>query len=118
MGIKKIKRPWGKFEELALNKKCSVKVLTLEPKEELSLQYHKKREELWYFFDKAIVIVENKKINVKSGDIILIKKNQTHRIRALRKSVRVLEVSFGFFDENDEVRIEDKYGRIKKHARE
>jgi mannose-6-phosphate isomerase len=109
--MKLVRRPWGLFKQFVLNKRCTVKVLELKAKEELSLQVHKKREEQWYFFDDAIVQIKNKKMKVHEGDIIKIKKMTPHRIIAGNKRTRVLEVSFGSFDEKDEVRLEDKYGR-------
>jgi mannose-1-phosphate guanylyltransferase/mannose-6-phosphate isomerase len=35
-----------------------------------------------------------------------------HRLIGEDKSYRVLEISFGFFDEDDIIRFEDKYGRV------
>ena len=109
--MKKVKRPWGEFKQFVLNKKCTVKILEIKPKQELSLQKHKKREEQWYFLEPGIVQLGNKKIKVKEGELIKIPKNKPHRIIAGKNKVRVLEVSFGKFEEKDEVRLEDKYGR-------
>ena len=109
--MKEVKKPWGCFKQFALNEKCTVKILEIKPKQSISLQFHKKRDELWYFFNKAIVQLGEKKIKVKKGDVIKIKKKTPHRIIAGKNKVEVLEVSFGKFDENDEVRLEDKYGR-------
>ena len=109
--MKITKRPWGKFKRLALNKKCTVKILEINPKQALSLQKHKKREENWYFLDKALVQIGNKKMKVKEGDFIEIKKKTPHRIIAQNNKVKVIEISFGKFEEGDEVRLEDKYKR-------
>lgn len=109
--IDKNKRPWGEFLTFALNQKCTVKLLVVKAHQKLSLQKHKKRDELWYFLDDGFVEFENKNKKVKSGKSIFIKKNQPHRLYAKEKSVRVLEVSFGNFNEKDEIRIEDDYGR-------
>ena len=46
-----------------------------------------------------------------SGDEIVIIRNTKHRVSSLGKQARILEVSFGFFDENDIERFEDIYGR-------
>jgi mannose-6-phosphate isomerase len=44
---------------------------------------------------------------------IFIPRETVHRLSAIaEESVRVLEVSFGEFDEDDIVRLEDVYGRI------
>ncbi|MFA5060862.1 MAG: phosphomannose isomerase type II C-terminal cupin domain [Candidatus Pacearchaeota archaeon] len=109
--MKVVKRPWGLFKQFVLNKKCTVKILELKTGEELSLQVHKKREENWYFLDDAIVQIRNKKRKVHEGDIIKIRKGTPHRIIAGNKKARILEISFGDFNEKDEMRLEDKYGR-------
>jgi len=109
--MKKVVRPWGKFFEFAKNKKCTVKILEVKPRQQLSLQYHNKREEFWYFLEKGIVQLGNKKFWVGAGESVKILKKQPHRIIAGKNKLRVLEVSFGNFSELDEVRLEDKYGR-------
>ena len=109
--MKEVKRPWGLFKQFILNKKCTVKVLEVKPKQELSLQVHKKRDEMWYFFDNASVQLGKKRISVKGGDLIKVKKKTPHRIFAGKNKVNLLEISLGTFDEKDEVRLEDKYGR-------
>ncbi len=109
--MKEVKRPWGKFKRFVLNKKCTVKVLFLKPGQELSLQTHKKRNEMWYFLDKARVELGKKEFAVKSGDIVKIKKKMPHRAIAGKNKVRILEISLGKFEEADEVRLEDEYGR-------
>jgi mannose-6-phosphate isomerase len=110
--MKEVKRPWGNFKQFILNKKCTVKLLTLNPKESLSLQSHKKREENWYFLDNGLVQLGNKKMHVKEGDFIHIRKNEKHRIIAQNKKVRLIEVATGTFRENDEKRYSDEYGRV------
>lgn len=109
--MQKVVRPWGNFKEFVKNKKCTVKILEINPKQELSFQYHYKREELWYFFDNAIVQLGKRKIRVKNGSIIKIPKKEPHRIISINNKVKVLEISFGEFSEKDEVRLEDDYGR-------
>ena len=106
------KRPWGDFERFTLNEISTVKILTIKPKQKFSLQYHKKRREFWKFLDNpAKVTIGKKIIRVKKGDEILIPVKTNHRIEAYTKSVKVLEISFGKFDEKDIKRIEDAYGR-------
>jgi len=108
---KEEKRPWGNFKTLALNEKCSVKILEIKKNEELSLQKHKKRIELWYPLCKGKVQIGNKIINVKEGDLIKIGKKVKHRAFGGKNGLKILEVSLGKFDEKDEIRLEDKYGR-------
>ncbi len=116
--IKIDKRPWGVEKIFALNKKCSIKLLTVKPNQELSLQSHKHRQENWYFLDNARVQVGDKKFNVKAGDFISVKKRQKHRVISKSNIARFIEISFGKFDEKDEVRYEDRYGRATASEKE
>jgi mannose-6-phosphate isomerase len=109
--MKEVHRPWGNFKQFALNQLCTVKILEISPHQLLSLQKHKKRVEEWYFLTDGYVQLGNKKIHVAKGRIVTIKKNQPHRLYAKAKSVTVLEISRGKFDEHDEIRLEDVYGR-------
>ena len=112
--VKTVEKPWGRFKEFVLNKKCTVKIHDVKPHESLSLQKHKHRREEWYFLTPGFVQLGNKKRKVKKGEVIKIRKNQIHRLYSGNKAVRVLEIAYGDFDENDITRLEDKYGRVKK----
>jgi len=109
--VKEVKRPWGDFKQFAFNEKCTVKILSIKAGEELSLQKHKNRKETWYFLTSGYVQIGKKRKKVKDGEVIVINKNTPHRLFSLNKPVKVLEISFGRFDEKDEIRLEDKYGR-------
>jgi len=105
------KRPWGKFEEYVNNESCTVKILFIASGEELSLQYHQKREEFWKILQgEAEITINDKIIKGKEDDEFFIPKKAKHRIKT-KKGVKILEISLGRFDEKDEVRIEDKYNR-------
>lgn len=106
-----IKRPWGIFKIFVKNKKCTVKILSVDPKGVLSLQKHRKRKEMWYFLTEGYMQLGNKKMKVKKGELVVIKKNQAHRVFAKNKKVEFLEISLGKFNESDEIRLEDIYGR-------
>ena len=111
--MKIVKKPWGDFKQFVLNEKCTVKILEVKPNSILSLQKHKKRKEMWYFLTEGYCIVGNSDKKVNEGGTVVINKNTSHRLYAKNKNVKVLEISFGKFDENDIIRLEDKYGRIK-----
>lgn len=113
MKVKKVSRPWGEFKRFALNEKCTVKILEVGSGQELSLQKHRKRKEVWYFLDAGVVEIGKRRKKVREGDVVNVLKNQAHRIIAYSGKVRVLEISFGKFDEKDEIRLEDRYGRCK-----
>jgi len=113
MNKKNENRPWGKFQRFTLNEKTTVKILTIKPKQAPSIQYHHKRAEFWKILEgsgKATIGKRTRKL--KPGDEVYIKKKQIHSIEAYSKTVKILEISFGTFDEYDIVRVEDKYGRV------
>jgi mannose-6-phosphate isomerase-like protein (cupin superfamily) len=109
--MKEVKKPWGNFKQFTHNELSTVKILTVKPKQRLSLQYHHKREEMWYFLSDGYAQIGKKEKKFKKGEIVKIKKEMLHRLFSKDKEVIVLEVSFGNFDENDIVRVEDIYGR-------
>lgn len=106
------KRPWGKFTTYAFNEQCTVKILKVKPKQQLSLQSHRNRKEAWIALDDGCFVQVNNKVKgLAKGKSIIIGKKQKHRLISKGKKFRVLEVSFGKFDEKDEIRHEDIYGR-------
>ncbi len=108
---KDFSRPWGGFIKFIDNKPCTVKILKIKKGESLSLQYHRFREEFWYLISGRVKIVLNKREKVlKENDYVFIAKNVLHRAEGLVDS-KILEISTGKFKENDEIRVEDKYGR-------
>lgn len=105
-------RPWGKFIQFTHGEPSTVKILTINPHGQLSLQFHEHREEFWYVLEgNPIVTVGEKITEAKPGEEFLINKKDKHRAEAKDHTVRILEISFGNFDENDIVRLEDKYHR-------
>ena len=105
-------RPWGKFEQFCHNEKVTVKIITVKPNSKLSLQYHNHRDEFWRIVEgNGQIILKGELINVKVGDEFFIPKKVEHRIITNNNSLKVLEVSFGEFDEKDIIRLEDKYNR-------
>jgi|SRR3989344_7905028 len=112
--VKIVKKPWGNFKQFILNGKCTVKTIEVNPGQELSLQKHRKRREMWYFLTNGIVQLGKKRKQIAKGKIVEIGKGVAHRLAAGKNKVQVLEISFGNFDENDIVRLEDRYGRVRK----
>lgn len=105
-------RPWGNFKRYVHNEECTVKILTVEPNQRLCKQLHKNRDELWVILDEGLQIeLDDKIIAPRIGDEIIILRNTKHRLSSLGKKARVLEVAFGYADENDIERLEDDYGR-------
>ncbi len=109
--MKEVNKPWGNEKHFVFNKKCTIKILNVKPAQELSLQKHKLRTEEWYFLTNGYVQLGNNRFGVGKGETIKIPKNTPHRLFAKTKQVKVLEISYGTFNQKDEIRLEDKYGR-------
>ncbi len=112
MDIKNEERPWGSFRQFTENQTTTVKLMSVHPEKQLSLQFHHNREEFWRVLDgnPTIIIGETETI-AAPGDEFFVPKQAHHRIKANDQPVRILEIAFGDFDEQDIVRLEDSYGR-------
>jgi mannose-6-phosphate isomerase len=108
-------RPWGGFPRPVQNEPCTVKVLTVDPGHRLSLQSHEHRAELWTFLDPGgIAEVDGEERHLGPGEQVWIPVGARHRLATAADApgpVRVLELGFGKFDEDDIVRYDDEYGR-------
>jgi mannose-6-phosphate isomerase len=111
--LEHVERPWGLFETFAKNEPCTVKVITVEPGRQLSLQYHHERDEYWRILDAGLeVTVGEETVRAEPGDEFFIPRGDLHRLACRGDApARLLEVAFGRFDEDDIVRVEDDYGR-------
>jgi len=114
---KKIYRPWGNYTTIGEGSRWQVKLIEVKPNASLSLQMHHHRAEHW-------VIVNGTALIEKDGEKELLGENQStfiplgckHRLSnpGLMK-LELIEVQSGtYLDENDIIRFEDSYGRIKK----
>ena len=107
-----VKRPWGQFDQFTQNENTTVKIISINKESSLSLQYHNDRTEFWHILSgNPIVTIGENKINAKPGDEFSIAEKEMHQIEATDKAVQFLEIAFGDFNEDDIVRIKDKYGR-------
>ena len=110
----KVEKPWGRFEQYTHNLPCTVKIITVAPGAALSRQYHFRRDELWVALDPgARVELDEQVLNPEPGEKLFIPRETVHRLSTDGpETVRILEISFGEFDEDDIVRLEDVYGRV------
>lgn len=108
-----VQRPWGSFKQYAHNLPCTVSLMRVEPGQRLSLQSHTGRAELWIVLDDGAVVQVGDDISVhKSGDEIWIPAKERHRLSCKEDApIRVLEVAFGNWQQDDIVRYEDDYKR-------
>jgi mannose-6-phosphate isomerase len=110
----KVEKPWGYFEQYTHNLPCTVKIITVAPGGTLSRQYHQNRDELWVILDPgARVELDEEVLHPGVEEKIFIPRGVVHRLSSVGEDeIRVLEISFGTFDEDDIVRLEDVYGRV------
>ena len=108
------KKPWGREEIFAVNDKASVKIININKGKRLSLQRHKYRDEFLRVIEGiALITLGNKTRKYSKNKEVFVKRGTLHRIKALSEKLKVLEISFGKFDEKDIERIEDDFGRVK-----
>jgi mannose-1-phosphate guanylyltransferase/mannose-6-phosphate isomerase len=89
--------------------------MTVEPGERLSLQSHTGRAELWIALDEgAGVEVDDRTLTPKAGEEIWIPAGAKHRLSSLGPRVRVLEIAFGNWQQEDITRYADDYSRPER----
>jgi mannose-6-phosphate isomerase len=108
-----VSRPWGSFKQYAHNAECTVSLMTVDPGTRLSLQSHTGRAELWIVLDAGAVVQTGEEVReCQAGDEIWIQPNEKHRLScAAEKPVRVLEVAFGNWQQEDITRYDDDFRR-------
>lgn len=136
-GISIDRRPWGSIEILADEKFCSVRILTIEADKCLSFQRHLCRDEFFVSIDENIgleICSESlndgdqydsfsdipyiKSLVLEKGDYILIPKGIWHRFKASKERVRLLEIGYGIYDQDNDIeRKQDRYGREGSNGR-
>ena len=111
--VKFVTRPWGSFRQFANNQDCTVSLMTVLPGQRLSLQSHTGRAELWIVIDDGAIVQTGDVIHeYKAGDEIWIRANEPHRLSCQRNQpIRVLEVAFGNWQQDDIKRYNDDYNR-------
>ncbi|MFP4081775.1 MAG: phosphomannose isomerase type II C-terminal cupin domain [Candidatus Aminicenantes bacterium] len=106
-------RPWGKFRSYPYREARSIKIITVNPNQALSLQYHNRRSEFWVVLDQGLEITVGDKVwQPNKNEEIFIPCKAAHRLRCVGGSpARVMEIWIGGSDEKDVVRLQDDYGR-------
>ena len=113
MHIENDTRHWGSFRRFTENDPSTVKLIDIRAGQSISLQRHSHRDEFW------VILSGNPKITIgdmithaTSNDEFFIPRETLHRIMASDDAaVRLLEIAFGDFDEDDIIRTADSYGR-------
>lgn len=110
-------RPWGTWEVLDVGKNFCVKRIKVNPQAILSLQLHNFRAEHWIIVEgEAMIVLGDDTLYRHANDSIYIPVKTKHRIKnnSSTSSLIFIEIQTGeSLDENDIVRFEDSYGRVK-----
>lgn len=110
-----VQRPWGQYEVLWEGPGVLLKRLTVRAGEETSYQYHRKRDEFWNVVgghghatlcDAAITA------SLSTGITVNVPREVKHSIKAGGRDLVIYELQVGEPDEDDIVRLSDKYGRV------
>lgn len=110
-------RPWGSFDRFTLNESSTVKLLSLNPGQELSKQTHRERSEFWRIIAGSGSATINGTVQpAEVGSEFEIAPGMEHRLSAGPSGLLCLEIALGTFEENDEIRVEDDYGRTRGQA--
>lgn len=114
---RQIYRPWGHYDSVDGGDRHQVKRITVKPGASLSLQMHYHRSEHWIVVrgtahvvcgDEQRIVTENESVYIPSGT--------KHRLTNPGKiPLELIEVQSGpYLGEDDIVRFEDTYGRIRQ----
>lgn len=114
---REVYRPWGKYDSIDIGDGYQVKRITVNPGAKLSVQMHHHRSEHWVVVsgtakvtngDKTFFLSENESTYIPVGAI--------HALENPRKvDLELIEVQSGsYLGEDDIVRFEDIYGRVKR----
>jgi len=113
---REVYRPWGKYDSVDNGERFQVKRITVNPGAKLSVQMHHHRAEHW------IIVSGTAKVTLDDETTLLSENQSTYIpigvVHALENPgklpLEMIEVQSGsYLGEDDIVRFEDKYGRVK-----
>jgi mannose-1-phosphate guanylyltransferase/mannose-6-phosphate isomerase len=110
-------RPWGSYTVLEEGERYKIKRVVVSPGEKLSLQKHYHRSEHWVVVKgTAKVTIGDREILTHENESAYVPKSTLHRLENPGKvPLEIIEVQNGeYVGEDDIVRVEDYYGRIKE----
>lgn len=113
---KEVVKPWGKFRTIKEGINYKVKEIIINSHQRISYQYHNFRSELWMIVSGNVSITKDGVAHdFTAGGHIYIPVGYQHRIENIGDTQAVIiEIQFGEkCAEDDIVRLEDDYNRIK-----
>jgi mannose-6-phosphate isomerase len=118
--VERVEKPWGYELIWAQTGKYLGKILHINRGGQLSLQYHRKKDETFLLYSgRLLLVLEDesgalREISVSPGDAYHISPGRKHRMIGLEEC-EVIEVSTPYRE--DVVRVQDAYGRAGRHDR-
>jgi len=116
---KTVSRPWGTYTVLEEGKNFKIKRIVVKPGAMLSLQMHHHRSEHWVVVNGTAQVVNgDNTFLLKTNESTYIPAGHAHRLSnpGLTDLV-IIEVQSGeYVGEDDIVRLEDRYGRVKSDS--
>ncbi|NJB67919.1 mannose-1-phosphate guanylyltransferase/mannose-6-phosphate isomerase [Desulfobaculum xiamenense] len=112
-----VRRPWGSYTVLEDGPHYKIKRIEVLPGAKLSLQKHHHRSEHWVVISgTAQVLVNDREMLLYENQSVDIPKTAMHRLGNPGKvPVEIIEIQSGpYLEEDDIVRFDDVYGRIKE----
>jgi mannose-1-phosphate guanylyltransferase/mannose-6-phosphate isomerase len=113
---RKVFRPWGWYDSISNGNNFQVKKIHINPGAKLSLQMHHKRSEHWIVVSgKATAIIDEQVLTLNQDESTYISIGMKHSLENnTTEPLEIIEVQSGtYFGEDDIVRFEDIYGRVK-----
>ena len=111
---RKVYRPWGNYDSLAVGPGFQVKRIVVKPGAALSLQRHQHRAEHWIVVSGTAEVTCNERVfELSANQSTYIPLGSKHRLRnTTDKPVELIEVQSGdYLGEDDIERFDDVYGR-------
>ena len=108
---------WGNYRTIELGDGYQIKKIQVNPGEAISLQFHHHRSEHWIVLKgTALVVNGDKELTLYENESTFIKQGEVHRLSNPGKiTLVIIEVQVGsYLEENDIIRLEDKYNRIEE----
>lgn len=118
-----VNKPWGEYQDIYRTENVVFKKIIIRPNEAISYQLHQKRTEFWYVHkgEGTIKISEpiepkqtkNYKIqSIEKFSFVLVLPEMAHQIENTgQEDLIIYEMQCGECNEEDIIRLEDKYGR-------
>ena len=114
---REVYRPWGKYDSVDNGQRFQVKRITVKPGAKLSVQMHHHRAEHWIVVSgTAKVQINDIEKYVTENESVYIPITAVHSLENPGKvELELIEVQSGsYLGEDDIIRFEDNYGRVKR----